>query len=93
MDYRSTSFWTRNEDGDREVQLEMRRTLFDWILRRPARTRVFVQGWPATVWWYKGTGKRAGTFWEFECQQVIEQHRQLEAKVDAMFSSQDGPDG
>lgn len=83
MDYYSMSFTTRNETGDREVEFELRRTLIDRLLRRPAKRLTFVQPTPSTVWWHKGTGKRAGTYYEMKCQEAVECFRQQEAQMEA----------
>lgn len=77
MDYYSVRVTTSNENGDREVCFEMRRTLLDWLLRRPARVHTFVQKQEGrTVWWRKGSGRRAGTAWEWECCNAVEWVRQ-----------------
>lgn len=63
------TFYPMNEHGDREVRLEFPRFL------RPARVVFLVQSQQSTIWYVKGTGKRAETCLESKAQEVVEKHR------------------
>ena len=76
MKYRSITYRTSNENGDKEIKLEMHRTLMDWLLRRPGRVHVFVNpnGIDIYNWFDKKTGRSAGLYWDIECLNAVNKH-------------------
>ena len=67
MDYYSSTFVSSNENGRREVSFEMRRTILDWLLRRPARKHAFVRVLWSDAWHHKDSLKPAGELWDRKC--------------------------
>jgi hypothetical protein len=72
----SQSFTSRNENGDRQVEIELAPTFVEWILRKPGKKLTFVQKAPSSVWYHKGTGKMAGARQCLSCLEVVEWYRQ-----------------
>lgn len=79
MKYKTITYITSNENGDREIKFEMHRTLLDRLLFRPGRTRVFVnpKRFPFFDWFDKKTGWSAGLYWDVECLNVLKEHKTL----------------
>ncbi len=73
--YLSISHLTYNEYGEHEVVLEYPLTFFQGLLGLPLTKQIFV-GTGGTVWFYKGSGCRAGTLKEAEICDVVERLRQ-----------------
>lgn len=67
MDYFSATLVTSNENRQREVSFEMRRTLLDWMLRRPARKHAFVRIHDSDVWRVKDSLRPANYLWNRIC--------------------------
>ena len=74
-EYSSTTTCTSNEKGDHEVEIVYQNGLIRSLLKLPERKEVYV-GRGGTVWYEKGTGKRAGVIKEREIADVVEYHRQ-----------------
>lgn len=77
MKYRSKEFATCNENGDRQVTLWLDRTLLERLLNKPGKKFTLVQEHPGTVWFHKGSGKRADVALEYACCEVVEWARQI----------------
>ena len=76
MNYRTLTHITRNEAGEQEVEIVYRRGFWRWLFLLPERTETYV-GSGCTVWYRKGTGKRAGTLKEIEICNIVERLRQM----------------
>ncbi len=73
--YSSTMSCTSNEKGEHEVELVYSNGLIRYLLGLPEKKETYV-GKGGTVWYEKGTGRRAGTLKECEICDVVEYHRQ-----------------
>ena len=73
--YKSISHTTSNEAGEHEVTIEYEKTFLQRLFNLPAIKQTFV-GQGGTVWYFKGSGKRAETSKEYEICNVIELCRQ-----------------
>ena len=69
--YSSTMVCTSNEKGEHEVTLVYTNGLVRGLLTLPEKKETYV-GRGDTVWYEKGTGKRAGTLKECEICDVVE---------------------
>lgn len=72
--YESTMSCTSNEKGKHEVELTYKNGLIRNLLGLDPVKEIYVGN--STVWYEKGTGKRASTLKECEICDVIELHRQ-----------------
>ena len=73
--YSSTMRCTSNDKGEHEVELVYSNGLIRSLLKLPEKKEVYV-GKGNTVWYEKGTGKRARTLKQCEIWDVVECHRQ-----------------
>ena len=74
--YSSTTSSTNNEKSEQEVELVYSNGLIRKLLKLPEKKEVYI-GKGGTVWYEKGTGKRASTLKECEICDVVEYHRQI----------------
>ena len=74
MRYESTLYTTTNEAGEQQVEIVYKETFLQWLFCLPTKKQVFVGS--GTVWYEKGSGKRAGTRKEYKIVNIVEFHRQ-----------------
>jgi hypothetical protein len=77
MEYRSTTYITRNDDGEEEVEIEYGKTFFQWLFKRPSTKETYVGG--GTVWYSKHDGYQAGTTKAREICNIVERHLRKES--------------
>jgi len=85
MTYRTTTVCSKNEDNLPEVTLEYERTIWDRLLRRPAKTEVYeyFEGWREKVKRRVVSPKK-----ELEIMRVVMQHDRVDHEMKRIFEKQ-----
>lgn len=81
MSYKTIKFISRNEHGDRQVEIVMEQSWWQKLFNVKVKKRIFVQEWPNRVWYNKDSGGYAGTDWDYICACAVESYQQASIEM------------